>query len=190
MPEWIFNKPGNGSAHRPLELSSQPRWLLVIPLLSREQIIVHFRTNHQLKAHSPNLRLNPASNCSHGMAAAGSRSCAAIRDSMSNLSASDKGSSASSQPPPSQSANLRRITSRSCFESLGSSSRISAVLMHGNLAQTRVFVMRKFPPCHGSRKPASEAVIYAASNPPTMARKPILAISLRRSGASEPMPPT
>src|SRR5579859_5249397 len=40
------------------------------------------------------------------------------------------------------------------------------------------------------RNPASDAVMYAASSPPTMARKPTFAISLRLSGASEPMPPT
>ena len=85
----------------------------------------------QPEAHRPNLFCIRALNSSSEIADSGFASCSARRASISFFSSSVSGSSSSSQPSLSISASLTRISYRSSLVSLGSSCRISDLLITG-----------------------------------------------------------
>src|SRR5450759_4761228 len=101
VKQWVLWQLHHACSHCPKKLAAQTCLLLFVPSLGFQQVGIHFWTDHEAVTHSPSLRLSRASNSSHGMAASGFFSCAAMRLSISAFSASVSGSSLSSHSSPS-----------------------------------------------------------------------------------------
>ncbi len=72
VQKWVTRKTDHLRPHGSEKLSAQAGLLPFVPGFGLQQVVIHFRTDQELVAHSPSLRLRRASNCSQGMAVAGS----------------------------------------------------------------------------------------------------------------------